>query len=145
MTARNPQPMPSPQPTPNPQRRRPRCRHFNGVQHDRCRAGISYDDVHKVISPGNALPCLCAEIITCSARSFLTEDEIQAEETARYAHLERTLLAMAAAKTHAAGRRRFAAAIACPVCGTGTLHYVVASNGHMHGSCSIADCVRWME
>lgn len=35
--------------------------------------------------------------------------------------------------------------IICPKC-HGTLHFSVASiNGHVHGNCETADCLRWME
>jgi hypothetical protein len=34
----------------------------------------------------------------------------------------------------------------CPICKTGTLHYSVAAyNGHLWGTCTTKDCVRWME
>jgi hypothetical protein len=34
----------------------------------------------------------------------------------------------------------------CPVCKTGKLQYRRSSyNGHVHGRCSTADCVAWME
>lgn len=36
--------------------------------------------------------------------------------------------------------------IQCPVCNTGLLNYSRAGyNGHVHGQCSTATCVAWME
>jgi hypothetical protein len=34
----------------------------------------------------------------------------------------------------------------CPACGTGTVHYSVASvNGHIHAGCTTEGCIRFME
>jgi hypothetical protein len=33
----------------------------------------------------------------------------------------------------------------CPVCKLMTLHFTVASNGHVHAHCDSGSCVSWME
>lgn len=36
--------------------------------------------------------------------------------------------------------------VPCPICEDGVIRYSVAAyNGHMHGMCSTAKCIRWME
>lgn len=63
------------------------CRHYSGLMNDTCKAGIRYDDVKDKRDRGVAcglarFPCFkdsnCAEC--CTTASFLSEEEIRAEE-----------------------------------------------------------------
>jgi hypothetical protein len=59
-----------------------KCRHFNGIQHGTCEAGIVYNDVRDAST--RHLPCFkddgCSQ--NCQSVSFLSEQEV-AEEAAR--------------------------------------------------------------
>jgi len=56
-------------------------------------------------------------------------------------------LAKAAAESEGLGKGHpGTGSVACPKCGTGTIHYSVSGlNGHMHAACTTAGCVSWME
>jgi hypothetical protein len=90
---------------------RDRCRHFTGIQHDTCAAGIKYTDVQMQFKehPRVRLPCLDAwnppvrVPETCPARSFITQEE-HAEQEREFR--EAGVKALSAMKD---GR--------CPVCG----------------------------
>lgn len=58
------------------------CRHFNGIQHGRCEAGIEYQSVIARSQPlDRRFPCLRAndEVSTCALVSPKTDEEIDAE------------------------------------------------------------------
>jgi hypothetical protein len=127
------------------------CRHFTGVQHEECKAGIRYNSVN-VIGP---IPCIPFNTASprneCELKSCWTREEAETNQ----AELERRsvegLRAAFAAHTHA-GEKGFKkgnggqGSLKCPVCQEGTLRYGVASyNGHMHAACTKAGCVSWME
>jgi hypothetical protein len=65
-----------------------KCRHFMGVQHKTCEAGVELAPLRDTSGPGMARwPCLLLAkdkdaATTCSKRSFLSADE-QAEEHRR--------------------------------------------------------------
>lgn len=59
------------------------CRHFNGIQHDRCKAGVQYRSVCdlKVQSlPCHEKPFLNRPFATCEQCSYLTPEELIARE-----------------------------------------------------------------
>jgi hypothetical protein len=64
-----------------------KCRHFNGVNNDNCKADITYDDAIRRKALGDLgcmlrLPChgdKSAKILPCGQYSPLTEEEINAE------------------------------------------------------------------
>jgi hypothetical protein len=86
-----------------------RCRHFNGVQHDCCLAGVRYDDVRD--DPGSGpyrWPCLTligrpAATTTCSERLLMTREDLDAEGRALDAAVGRALKATAEGKCHECG------------------------------------------
>lgn len=66
------------------------CRHFTGIQHERCKLGIAYKDVSV---PQGRIPCLkdngCSE--RCGSASFPTPEEVE-QEVQRIAEQVRQLL-----------------------------------------------------
>ena len=86
------------------------CKHFTGVQHDRCESGIRYQEVRDSSGPGAyRWPCLpphtpgttCQP--TCTAREYLTQAEVSAFDTQVEAAVTAALSALADGK--------------CPHCG----------------------------
>ena len=65
-----------------------KCRHFTGIQHKTCAAGVKYMDVRDSSRPGPyRWPCISmGETATteCAQRSLLTQEE----HAARYAEIE---------------------------------------------------------
>jgi hypothetical protein len=56
------------------------CNHFNGIQHDVCKAGLKYQDVRTAKEPngGYAYPCLKDPgAVTCSMAEFKTREEAE--------------------------------------------------------------------
>lgn len=129
------------------------CTHFNGMQNDKCKAGVEYDTVKDVSRVGfGRWPCWReGECLPCEKRHFPTPDEVEAEIAEIEASSQRSLTAMRAAHEDATAKgfkrgNGGVGKIACPVCKTGDLHYSVAGyNGHMHGRCSTKNCVSWMQ
>jgi hypothetical protein len=124
------------------------CRHFNGVQHDTCLAGVNYDSVRP-------LPCIplgsIKEPAKCEKKSCWTRGEAEKNETETEVRLQEGLTAIHAAHADAKAKGLKKGnggkdSLPCPVCKTGTLHYSVADyNGHLWGQCDTKDCVSWME
>lgn len=133
------------------------CKHFTGIQHDACRAGVAYDSVRVALTPeqraetgaktGAAFPCLAASPVdNCPSRVYPTRAEIAAEVLA-FKKLSRdcaTVREAIVAKEK--GRRAVQGQMPCPVCPSGTVRYTIAGvNGHVWARCSTEDCVRFME
>jgi hypothetical protein len=122
------------------------CRHFTGIQHGKCKAGIHYDEVRDESARPYRFACLGEGVVTCRKYSPKTPDEVEAEEREIQSRFADVLVARQAVVEHAAGRRGVAAELPCPLCKSGTLRYSIARvNGHVHARCSTADCVGWME
>jgi hypothetical protein len=147
------------------------CIHFNGVQNDQCKRGISYE----VNWPNGPKPCIlfihkserggtylkpgekpaetkpfgrASEAKPCPFRKEPTSEEVQADREESERCLQRT---MAAIKVAGAWRVKPKPAadrhevVECPVC-NGRLHLgQSAYNGHVHGKCETEGCVSWME
>ena len=147
------------------------CTHFNGVQNDRCKRGVSY----KVNWPTGSMPCI--KLLHTSARggTYLkpgevpaetkpfpgadkakpcpfyqepTSEQVQADREEDEAHLAKTF---AGIKVAGAWRVRPKPAadrfevVECPIC-KGRLHLrQSAYNGHVHGRCETEACVSWIE
>jgi hypothetical protein len=65
--------------------RAPECKHFNGIQHGCCLAGVAYNSVRDASQPGPyRWPCLTLSgkeaTTTCAKREYPTEAELEAEE-----------------------------------------------------------------
>jgi hypothetical protein len=131
----------------NRARRGATCRHFNGLQHDTCKAGIPYESVKA--GPG-CWPCLppfndgqeCSAV--CASKTLPTPEELDERDREVGESLVRLMKARGAIVDATGGQRRTSGEITCPNCG-GKLRYTVASNGHIWGACSTEGCARWME
>lgn len=132
-----------------------KCKHFNGRQHEKCDAGVVYltVDSKDPSRKGFAkMPCFREGVdVPCEKRHFPTDDEVAAEVAAIRERSRRLNVALSAVSEDAA-KRGFKqgsggrAEVPCPVCTTGSIIYSVASyNGHIHGRCSTAECVWWMQ
>lgn len=134
-----------------------KCRHFNGISHKECDAGVVYEEVKEAPSPGKPmrLPCFVEVMFSgpdlpCSSRSIPTEDQALVIATERCDKAYRNAEAVGNAKEDArskgfkkgsAGRGE----VPCIIC-SGTIRYTVAGlNGHMHAHCTTKGCVSWME
>lgn len=131
------------------------CRHFNGIQHDCCRAGVNYEEL---IEDGKyKLPCLKAIVgikrdpAMCDKFATMTREEVEQDADSSLALLGKVMLARKAAhedaKLKGFGKGRGGHdSFPCPTGCGGHLYYRVASiNGHMHAKCETKDCVSWME
>lgn len=131
------------------------CKHFTGIQHDTCRAGVAYDSVRVVLTPEqraaattpSGFPCLAGSPLdNCPSRAYPTRDEIAAElvEFKRLSVACSTVRAAIVEKER--GRKSVQGELPCPVCASGTVRYTIAgTNGHVWARCSTATCVRFME
>lgn len=134
------------------------CRHFNGFQHDECKAGVNYRELAGAPALGcmTRIPCTFGfepkggPRVECSKMERPSRAEAEQTVAAGEAAIERHMRAFRAAHDDAKAQglkrgRGGAASIACPICG-GMLTYVVAAyNGHMHAKCETEGCVSWME
>ena len=148
-----------------------RCIHFNGVQNEKCLAGIDY----KSFQCG--LPCLkyMNRDAKCEKRQEPTEEQIKTE-LAEYESMDGAIDRINVAREAILQelRRRWkegpipvgvtaprdisrfhkpqsnyfcgAGVMQCPICRTGKLKYSRSTyNGHVHARCSTDGCVAWME
>lgn len=125
------------------------CVHFNGIQHDKCGAGINIR-AHvggEDFGWAKRIPCLGKRdgIVLCGKVQMRTPAEDAAEDAAfevRFAHIK---TARAKIVQRHGKQRGVKGGIECPACG-GTLFYSIASyNGHIHAYCRTEGCVSWME
>lgn len=132
-----------------------KCKHFNGVVNEKCRAGIAYEKlVGGYLSPSRKeLPCIIfqgknremREMVNCELREFLTEKEQAAKEREVEKSFMKIFTARKAITEHMQGKSG-RGDIQCPVCGIGKLSFVVSEvNGHIHAKCTTSGCVAWME
>lgn len=129
------------------------CRHFNGIQHKTCKAGVAYkDETHG----DETMPCIPRFVNgrptwPCDLFEIMSQSDAEKEADERIVIMNRGVVARGAAKDDAKAKgygkgHGGYGAIDCPSCDGGRLQYSVASyNGHMHGRCSTAGCVSWME
>ncbi len=134
------------------------CRHFNGIQHDDCKAGVNYRALAGEPMQGcmTRVPCLpfndpkCGPMAVCDKRSTWTQAEAEQLVADGEAAMQRSMLAFRVAHDDAKSKgfkrgKGGQSSVPCPACG-GSLHYSVAEyNGHMHAKCETEGCVSWME
>lgn len=137
------------------------CRHFNGIQHDTCKAGVNYRQLIGGDDLGWALKIPCMPHlkmkhakepkVPCEKYCVMTKEEAEHfAEDAINTHAK-AFLSRVATQAHAEEMgfkegNGGQSSIPCPACETGTLRYSVASlNGHMHAKCSTINCVSWVE
>lgn len=133
-----------------------RCVHFNGTHHDKCEAGVVYDDVFDKTTTPRSMPCLAKHNpdgrAKCEQCRFPTAEELAAEEAEHKRISDGVRQARAAIVAHCGGPWKrgqpgSAGRIDCPVCGRPqSLGYSRSGhNGHVHAACRTAGCVSWME
>ena len=126
---------------------RGKCRHFNGVQNETCKAGVSYDSLSV---KGYGIPCVASakDHTLCAHYEALTEQEIAEEiawEKAEMAKFEKAMPLINRIKREHK-RRDATGEEPCPACRIGMLRWShSAINGHVHGCCSTEGCLSWME
>lgn len=126
------------------------CKHFRGIQHDTCLAGVDWREVTggDPIGIATRMPCLVHNdtTATCEKIEFPTKEEIEQEEREWNKVVDRMVIASpvitAWKRAHPNGGT---GTTECPIC-HGTLHLSMAAyNGHTHGKCETKDCLNWME
>jgi len=128
------------------ERRLKQCKHFNGLLHNACGAGVVYADVKDSNSHPYRWPCMSdGADIPCSMREYPTAEELDAEDKETGQMITNTLLARKAITDVTKGRRNMEGTVVCPVCKTGSVNYTVAYNGHVHAQCTTPHCVSWIE
>lgn len=128
------------------ERRLATCRHFTGIQHPACKAGVAYDSVR---GPREglvrAIPCLGEpSASSCERYDPFTETEVEQMERDARERTANLAAALAIIRDETRGARNVAGEIACPVC-AGKLAFSVASNGHVWGKCETEHCLAWMQ
>lgn len=129
--------------------RRGDCKHFNGLQHRSCVAGVDYATVRPP-RPGHLqLPCLddgSCKVVPCAKREYKTPEEMAAELKEFVQQSTRAVQALTAIHEAVGKRRGVNGTLPCPACKTGTLNYgVAAGNGHVAAVCSTPKCVRFIQ
>lgn len=129
-----------------------RCKHFTGINDDKCAAGVQYRELvgGEEYGWGARIPCvtnsLTQDPVSCDSHQDPTPEEIKADGEA----LKKTFGDVMTARAHilkmidkhgvSHGRTQ------CPVCTDGILSFTQAQiNNHIHASCSTEGCVSWME
>jgi hypothetical protein len=80
------------------------CKHFTGIQHDTCAAGVEYEAVKDPARSGLARwPCLRNPALHCPKREFPTQAEVDVSEAETEAAIAKLLADIAAGKCHVCG------------------------------------------
>ena len=142
-----------------------KCKHYNGITCDTCKAGVKYDDVTP--DPTNNLgkffrmPCMKADEEklsggqlesyrqrgTCELYCEPTPEEIAEEREMIEKAIERQKLTFPLCDKVREEHKGadWSGIMECPVC-QGQLHVRHhAYNGHVWGKCETEGCVSWME
>ena len=137
------------------------CKHYRHVSRE-CAAGVSYATHTGQTAPGAIrvrLPCrhrifapgterFQAAIIPCALREEPTTEEVAADEAQSERDWEQVKIALDVAsrwRTKPKPTSDRCETVQCPCC-KGELHLFQSSyNGHVHGHCETANCVRWRE
>lgn len=124
------------------------CRHFNGIQNDTCRAGVDYETVKDKTRRPVGLPCLARDSCSsvCPKHEAQTAEDVAAwnrEVSESFSRI--TLVRAAIVKATNKARQVSGRLNPCPACGSGTVHFAVHFNGHIHAKCTTEGCVCWME
>lgn len=122
------------------------CRFFNGVQHDKCKAGVEYRSLGQ-----GKLPCITeyrgTDFAECDKYTEPSNEEVEKFDRVMRAASERMMKLIpfiSRLKSEHKGKS-WEGIETCPIC-SGKLHVTHASiNGHVWGSCETENCVRWAE
>lgn len=136
------------------------CKHYNGVQHDKCEAGVTYLDITLGMgTPECSRPCVVGARrnynplgATCDKCEMPTAEELAAKEERDRKSMEGMKKARAAIVAYLGGPWKEgmpakSGYITCPVCeaASGLRFSRAGYNGHIHAACSTEGCVAWME
>ena len=129
-----------------------KCVHFNGLQHDKCDAGIAYQ-THR----DAGFPCFRGEAkdklvkgktpCQCEKQEWPTEEAVQAEIAMWDRESQKTNHGMKAVEQIRRDHKgqNWSGVIECPIC-NGRLHVShAACNNHVHAQCETPGCLAWME
>lgn len=122
----------------NPKRQK--CRHFNGLLNDTCRAGVNYRSLTTV----GRLPCLGdkePDEVECEKCDRFTEQEVKEQQKQMWESgaIAIQLIAKIQKEEGSSG------SIECPKC-SGSVNWTRASrNGHIHAECKTVGCVSVMQ
>lgn len=118
-----------------------RCVHFNGIQNDKCLAGLSYPSDYR------NLPCRKSTGLLCVKQVFPTPEEVAQfvkEVNEQVEGMRKAFVLVAKIKKDHKGES-WSGVEVCPKCG-GKLHMSHAKlNGHVWGKCETENCLGWME
>lgn len=123
-----------------------KCRHFTGIQHDRCALGVEYDSVRapreELGAETTLVPCLRRDGPRwCPKFDAITLGELQAEEKRLMAETSDYVAALVGIRE----AKRARGSITCPRC-LGVLRFVLAGpKKHIHARCETAGCLALME
>lgn len=124
------------------------CKHFNGIQHATCVAGLNIRSVTGGDDFGWArrIPCFAEHGTKCERYEDLAPEDLAKEEAEFQKLVDQMTKAAPFIREMKAKHKRGGSGVAeCPVCG-GRLHWSIAAcNGHMHGKCETGGCLDWME
>jgi hypothetical protein len=124
-----------------------KCRHFTGVQHKTCSAGLSYSVVADIEGLGkfgcwNRLPCTGGnnEALDCPSLDRYTDSEVKQQRAEADAKI--TLLMPLWGEVSSSPDRH--GTFTCPICQQHG-EWSKAYNGHSRGSCDTEGCLSWMQ
>lgn len=126
------------------ERRLATCKHFTGIQNEKCKLGIAYAEVRDSSVSPYRWPCTGAECpVVCEWKEPHTPEEIDAQDREREAFFAH----MATARERIIATKKPHGETDCPKCGVGSaLRFTVSSyNGHVHAACRTKGCLAWME
>jgi len=126
------------------------CVHFNGIQHEKCEAGLNMREITGGEGRGWAarMPCIQNDQTEAACENYTepTDAEIAESEEEMEKAMQRMRLAFPLiSKLKQENPDGGSGETECPAC-DGKLHYSVAGcNGHTHGKCETEGCLSWME
>jgi hypothetical protein len=118
------------------------CKNYHGLNNP-CDKGVDFDTVRGLNRWD--MPCWDEAVKTCDGAEYPTGEEIAKREAYIAAPINWIIKARAMIVQASNGKRSVSGRIACPKCGTGTLHWSIAYNGHVHANCTTQHCLIWME
>jgi hypothetical protein len=115
-----------------------KCRYFNGVQNQQCKAGVSYKSLI------GRLPCIAdpgGDIAECELCDRYTDSEMQQIKERQRESVSFVVKALESISKLKGSQ----GSVDCPKCNK-TIHWTRASyNGHIHAQCETAGCVSFLQ
>lgn len=103
------------------------CIHFTGIQNDKCKAGVRYENVRPLPCLGSRPQAVAAGVTKahCDFYREPTAEERAAEEATFAKGFEQLATALLAVDQHLEGKAD-SGTMPCPICKTGQLSYAVS-------------------